>query len=74
MSTYFFELAISVNGISKGNDEGNNFLQLVKKCPKVAPNVIFIFFKTKNPYSKQNEVQNLFQKELVFIMLKVFLF
>jgi hypothetical protein len=26
MSTYLFEVVISVNGISKGNDEGNKLL------------------------------------------------
>lgn len=43
MSTYIFELAISVNGILKMNDEGNKLLQLAKKCPKIAPKAFFYF-------------------------------
>jgi hypothetical protein len=68
MSTYLFELAISVNGISKGNDEGNKLLQLAKKCPKVTPNVIFICLKAKN------EVQKLFQEDWCLSWLKFFPF
>jgi hypothetical protein len=40
--------------------------------PKNSTKYNFILFKAKNLYSKQNEVQKLFQKDLVFIMAKVF--
>ncbi len=40
--------------------------------PKSSTKCNFIFFESKNPFSKQNEVQKLFQEDLVFIMAKVF--
>lgn len=62
MSTYLFKLAITVSGISKQNDEGNKFLQLAKKCPKVAPNVIFIFLKAKILIVNKMKLKKYFKK------------
>jgi len=47
-------------------------MQLAKKRFKITPGVIFIFFRNKTPYKKQDGPQKLFLEDLVLLTAKGF--
>jgi hypothetical protein len=64
-----------VDNISRSqiaSDEDYMVIQPIKKWSKITFGAIFGFFRSKNPYKKQDEIQKLFLEDLVFLMAKGF--